>query len=64
MVSGMPPPSSKRKDIGYTESENAYKRQKEGTRDGIEGGQAGTTVSKMVRHQSTGDAGRYLLIFL
>lgn len=64
MVSNMPPPRSKRKDIGYTESENASKRQKDETVDGVEGGQAGTIVSKMARHQSTGDAGKYLLIFI
>ena len=63
MVSDMPPPNSKRKYIGYRESENASKRRKEGTGDGIEGGRAGTAVSKMARHQSIGDTGRYPLIF-
>lgn len=62
-VSGIPPASSKRKDIGYIDSKNVSKRQKQGTGDGIEGGQAGTLVSKMDRNLSMGDAGK-CLIFL
>lgn len=63
-VVDMPPPSSKKRALGYRESENTSKRHKEGTGHDIEAGQAGTSVTTVVRNQSMEKAGILFLLVL
>lgn len=63
-VLDMPPPSSKKRGLGYTESENTSKRHKEGTGHEIEAGQAGTSVTAVLRNQSMEEADILFLLVL